>query len=268
MNDYKQQVTEFFDGRTAYDKEGTFHPRLAALLVECVPIQRGQKILDLATGTGLVAVLAAQRVGLSGYVAAVDISPGMLSQARQRIEAIGLQNIELIEADADCLNFSDDSFDIIFCSSALVYLINIPATLQHWYHFLKKGGIVAFSCFAETSFMAPVQVKCAKTLGISLPHINEPLGTPEKCHNLLRQAGFQDIKVKTEQFGEYLSLSNPRISWNGGGFYPRGNPLLQLSQEQLEQLQAGYKAEVERLATDKGVYYDITAFFVLAQKVS
>lgn len=267
MNDYKQQVTEFFDRRTAYDQEGTFHPRLANLLLECVQIQNGQKILDVATGTGLVAIPAAQIVGSSGYVVGVDISPGMLSQARQKIEATGLQNIELIKADADSLNFIDNSFDIIFCSSALVYLIDIPATLQNWYRFLKKGGNVAFSCFAAPSFMADVQVKvCAKMFGISLPHINEPLGTPKKCQNLLRQAGFQNIEVKTEQFGQYLNLNDRRISWNGGGFYPRGNPLLQLSQEQLEQLQVEYRAEVERLATDKGVWYDITTFFVLGRK--
>jgi protein-L-isoaspartate(D-aspartate) O-methyltransferase len=197
----------------------------------------------------------------------VDISPEMLNQARQKIEAAELQNIELIGADADYLDFSDDSFDVIFCSSALVYLTDIPAALQNWYRWLKKGGLVAFSCFAETAFMASVQMRvCAKLFGISLPHINEPLGTPEKCHELLRQAGFHNIEIKTEQFGEYLSLDDRRMSWNGGSFYPRGNPLLQRSQEQLERLQAEYRAEVERLATDKGVWYDVTAFFVVARK--
>lgn len=267
MNDYKQQVTEFFNHRTAYDQEGSRHPHEANLLLKCVQLQKGQKILDVATGTGLVAIPAAEKVGSEGYVVGVDMTPGMLAQARLKIEAARLQNIELIEADADYIEFSDRSFDVIFCCSAITYLTDIFATLQKWYRFLKPGGFVAFTCPAATAYMAPVQVKiCKELFGISLPHINEPLGTPEKCQNLLEQAGFRDIEIKTEQFGEYLSLSDRRILWNGSGFYPRGNPSLQLSQAQLEQLQAEYRAEVERLATDQGIWHDSTTFFVRARK--
>ncbi|WP_041233729.1 class I SAM-dependent methyltransferase [Cylindrospermum stagnale] len=267
MNNYKQQVTKFFNLRTAYDQEGKFHPRLANRLLECLSLHSGQRILDVATGTGLIAIAAAQQVGSEGYVLGVDISAGMLNQARQKIETAGLQNIELMEADADFLDFQDESFDIIFCSSALVYLTDISNALQNWYRFLKKGGIVAFSCFSETSFMADIQKKvCSKLFGISLQHINEPLGTPSKCYQLLQQAGFDHIEVKTEQFGEYLSLSDRRMLWNGGGFYPRGNSLQLLSQTQLELLQAEYTAEMERLVTDQGVWYEIAAFFVLAHK--
>jgi len=268
MNDYKQQVTEFFNRRTAYDEEGPRHPREANLLLESVQLQKGQRILDVATGTGLVAIPAAQKVGSEGHVVGVDMSPGILYQARQKIEAAGLQNIDLIEADADYINFSDGSFDVIFCCSAITYLTDILATLQKWYRFLKTGGFVAFTCPAATAYMAPVQASvCARLFGISLPHINEPLSTREKCHNLLQRVGFRDIEIKTEQSGQYLNLNDRRISWNGGGFYPRGNPLLQLRQEQLEQLQTEYKAEVERLVTDKGVWYDMTTFFVLGRKI-
>ena len=214
----------------------------------------------------MIAIPAAQMVGTEGYVMGVDMSPGMLSQGRQKIEALGLQNIELIEADAEYLNFDDDSFDGIFCSSALVYLADIPAALKNCYRWLKKGGIVAFSCFSETSFTTPIIIKACAKHGVSLLNINEPLSTPEKCHNLLKQAGFQEIEVKTKQLGEYLSLSDRRLSWDGRfWFHPTGNPLLQLSQDQLEKLQAEYRAEVESLASDEGVWYDITTFFVLAR---
>ena len=100
--------------------------------------------------------------------------------------------------------------------------------------------------------------------GISLPNWNEPLGTAQKCHKLMREAGFQDIEVKTEQFGEYLSLSEAKKWWKGDPVWinPRGNPLSQLSQEQLERLKAAYDAEIETLATDKGIWHDITTFFV------
>lgn len=117
LTDYKQQVTAFFDTRTNYDNDFTY--RRAIPVVELAQLQTGQQVLDVATGTGILAIAAAQLVGSEGKVVGVDISPGMLSQARQKIEAAGLQNIELIQVDADYLNFSDESFDAI-----LVFFIN------------------------------------------------------------------------------------------------------------------------------------------------
>lgn len=70
-------------------------------------------MLDLATGTAIVAVLAARAVGAGGNVIGVDISPGMLDQARKKIRVDGLQNVELIEADAEKLDFEAESFDAI-----------------------------------------------------------------------------------------------------------------------------------------------------------
>lgn len=94
-----------------------------------------------------------------------------------------------------------------------------------------------------------------------------PLVHQKKCDYLLQQTGFQNIEVKTEQLGAYLSLSAQKLSWDGRfWFHPQGNPLLDLSQQQTEQLQAVYTIEITQLATDKGVWYDITIFFVVAQK--
>ncbi len=107
LDQFKQQVANIYSQRSnAYD-EGDFHPRLACRLIECAEIQRGQKILDIATGTGLVAIEAAQLVGRSGQVVGVDISPGMLNQAKRKISTAGLNNVELQVADAELLNFNE-----------------------------------------------------------------------------------------------------------------------------------------------------------------
>lgn len=103
-------------------------------------------------------------------------------------------------------------------------------------------------------------------LGISLPHILEPLGTPEKCHNLLQEAGFKDIELKIEPDGRYRNLRDDGASWKSINLNFKGNPLSTLSQSQLDQLQVEYRAEIEKLATNKGVWEDITIFFVRAQK--
>ncbi len=93
--------------RTNYDNDLTVCRAIP--LVELAQLQKGQTVLDVATGTGIVAIAAANIVGTKGKVVGVDISSGMLSQARRKIEAAGIQNIKLIETDADYLNFGDQS---------------------------------------------------------------------------------------------------------------------------------------------------------------
>jgi ubiquinone/menaquinone biosynthesis C-methylase UbiE len=110
IDKYKQLLKEFYGSITTYDhEEGTRHPLEAKLLLEFVPLGQGQKILDVATGTGLIAIPAAEKVGLEGHVIGVDMTPEMLHQAKLKIAAAKLQNIELIETDAEYINFSDTS---------------------------------------------------------------------------------------------------------------------------------------------------------------
>ena len=269
MDSYKQQIIELYTRRTTYDHEtNTRHPHDANVLLEFVLIHSGQKILDVATGTGLVAIPAAQKVGSNGYVIGIDLTPGMLAQARQKIATTSLQNIELIEADANKISFEDSSFDIIFCCEAIVWFPDILAILQRWYSFLKPGGFVAFTCPPETAYLADIYKNvCAKFFGKSLPHILEPLGTPKRCNHLLQQAGFKDIELKIEPSGRYRNLHDDKLSSAAMYLSFKGNPLLlNLSAEQMHKLQADYKAEIEQLTTEQGIWEDTTNFFVRASK--
>lgn len=267
LSEYKQRVIADFNGRTNYDQGNNFHPPLANRLVELARLHSGQKILDVATGTGLVAIAAAKSVGSEGKVVGVDISKGMLEQAQRKIAAADMQNIQLQETDADYLNFSDNSFDVVLCSSAIVWLTDIPAALRSWHRFLKPGGLVAFSCFAQTAHTTAIVFRAlAQRYGVSIANPNEPIGSPAKCYKMLREAGFADIEVKTEQFGSYISSSDLQATWDRNLNNALGVPLLQLQREKLEQCQTEYFAELEALATDRGIWNDVTTFFVLAHK--
>ncbi len=267
MKDYKQQVVDFFNARTAYDAEGNSHPQEAKRLLEYVPIKSGQIILDLATGTGLVAIDAAKKVAPSGSVIGVDISSGMLAQARSKIAAERIENLELIEADVESIDFAAEQFDIIFCCSALVYISDISAIVNKCYDWLKLGGCLAFTTPDRTSHLAEIRVKvCQDLFNLDLPHIIEPLWTAEKCRLLLQQSGFKNIAIAKHQY------SRSKIDENYGSvrieqeFYPRGNPLLNLSEAQKELLQAEYKKAVEQLIADRGVWQTSTNLYVKAFK--
>lgn len=261
---YKKRVIDFFDSRTSYDNDYTIHRALP--LLDLVQLQKGQKVLDMATGTGIIAIAVSQIIGSEGKVTGVDFSSVMLAQAQQKIEELGLQNIELIEADAEYIDFNDESFDVILCSTAIVYFKDIPAALRNWYHFLKPGGTVGFSCCSEESCGAPLIIEICNKHGISLTSINEPTGTPEKCHHLLAEAGFKNIEVKTQQLGFYRNLE-PAKEWNGGWFHPRENPLLELSSEQMAELKAEFRQKIEVETTEQGAWYENLTFFVSGRKV-
>ncbi|MFH7023940.1 MAG: class I SAM-dependent methyltransferase [Heteroscytonema crispum UTEX LB 1556] len=269
INKYQQQLLADFNSRTNYDA-GRFYSPVAKKLISYAKLQNGQKVLDVATGTGIVALDAAEIVGNSGQVIGVDISSGMLSYAQEKLAASGLQNVDFIEADAEKLNFSENSFDVILCSLAICYLTDIPGALQKWYRFLKPGGILAFNAWTETAFPPSVLFrKVAQRYGVTVPNPNEPLGTIEKCHKLLQDAGFTNIEVISGQFGWYYipDANSAEELWKVNSKNVFGFQVFQLTPDKLEQCKAEYIAEIQALpTTEKGAWCDAPIFFVIARK--
>jgi ubiquinone/menaquinone biosynthesis C-methylase UbiE len=270
LDEYKQQIADLYSGRSAGYDNGAWHPRIAHRLVELADIQPGQKVLDLATGTGMVAIEAAQIVGEEGYVIGIDIATGMVELARQKVAQLGLSNLEFQVADAESLDFSEHSFDIIFCSSAFIWMSDLVGSLKHWHRLLKPGGVIAFHAFADTAFFAGVvSQQVLEKYSVSLL-LSKPTGTVDKCQDLLGQAGFESIDIKTEPDGNYISLDRAKTMWAGNPSFPTPgqypNPLLQLTSEQLAQAKVDFETELEQLQTPQGIWDDGTIFYVFGQK--
>ncbi|MGB3759642.1 MAG: methyltransferase domain-containing protein [Rivularia sp. (in: cyanobacteria)] len=263
---YKKRLLADFNSRTNYDN-GRFYKAIANRLVEFANLQNGQKILDIATGTGIVALDAAQKVG-SGKVIGVDMSAGMLNNAKQKLAETNLQNVEFIEADAEKLDFSDNSFDAVLCSLAVCYLTDIPAALRNWHRLIKKDGFIAFNVWQENAFPSSVLFReVAQKYGINVPNPNAAMGTMEKCNRLLHEIGFRDIQIETQQFGWYFQVDNSvaeDIWWmNAKNVF--GYQVFQLSTDKLEECKQEYIKEIQNLpTTEKGVWCDAPIFFIRA----
>ena len=102
LSAYKQQILNDFNNRRDYENE--FHKQAATRLVELANLRSGQLVLDIATGTGLAAIAAAEAVGSAGNVLGTDFASGMLRQAQQKVADLALTNIEFEEADAEFLH--------------------------------------------------------------------------------------------------------------------------------------------------------------------
>ena len=112
-------------------------PRWRRFLVSCVEAGPGDRVLDVATGTGAVARELVAQKGCS--VVGVDQSAGMLAEARRRSNG----RIELVEASAERLPFSDGEFDALTFTYLLRYVDDPGATLRELARVVRPGGSIA-----------------------------------------------------------------------------------------------------------------------------
>jgi arsenite methyltransferase len=240
----------------------------ARRLVELAALPPGAQVLDIATGTGLAAIAAAQHVGPTGRVLGVDLAPELLERARQKVAAAGLHHVEFREGDAERLDLGDQRFDVVLCASALFFVPDMLAALREWYHVLKPGGQVGFSGFGPT-YDQPIGDLWNARLrqyGVSLPTVspNQRLAEPETCRRLLHEAGFVQPEVQSEQLGYYFRTVEEY--WEEVWSSRSRMAVLQLAPAQREQFQAEHLAAVGALATDQGIWRDLPINFARGWK--
>lgn len=114
-------------------------------------IRRGEKVLDLGTGTGAVALRAAAAVGETGRVYGHDISTDMLSVATRRATDVGMSNIKFQEGRAEQIPAEDSSFDIVLASLSLMYVIDREAAAHEIARVLRRGGRLVAAVWAGPS---------------------------------------------------------------------------------------------------------------------
>lgn len=109
--------------------------------IQQAAIKPGQRILDVASGTGDLARAFTKLVGPNGQVIMTDINEAMLNTGRDRLMDEGiLDNIKCVQADAECLPFSDNDFDRVTIAFGLRNVTDKAAALKSMYRVLKPGG--------------------------------------------------------------------------------------------------------------------------------
>jgi len=106
------------------------------VVLDLAQVQEGQSLLDVACGTGAVAIGAAERVGATGSVTGVDNNPGMLAVASARSR----NEVRWQAADAQMLPFPDGSFDRVICQLGLQYFPDRLAAMREMHRVLRPGG--------------------------------------------------------------------------------------------------------------------------------
>ena len=123
-------------------------PAQADLLAR-VALRAGERVVDVACGTGLVSFAAAEAVGASGRVLGVDISGAMVEAAQRRADALGLGHAEFARMDAEALDLGDAEFDVALCGLGLMYLPDPALAVRELCRVVRPGGRVGLAVWGE-----------------------------------------------------------------------------------------------------------------------
>lgn len=118
--------------------------------IEMSAVRPGQQVLDIAGGTGDLAKAFSKRVGNTGKIVLADINASMLNVGRDRLIDAGLAaNLEFVQANAECLPFADNSFDLVTIAFGLRNVTDKDAALREILRVLKVGGQARVLEFSE-----------------------------------------------------------------------------------------------------------------------
>lgn len=236
---------------------------LAAALIKAVRIEPGQRVLDLASGPGLLTRRAAVFAGAGGLAIASDISEGQLSCCPDLLR---------VAADGEALPFADASFERVVCGLGLMFFPDDQAALHEIRRVLMPDGLLALSVWgrAEETPLVETALACMRRL-LPPPRVARPsifrFGDPDELKRRLASADFCDIGI--EAFRLAIDFSDAGAYWQGfldlsGG---AAESLSRLSAEKQQALAAAVAEDLAPHAVANGYRLSNTVLIATARPV-
>jgi len=215
----------------------------ANTLVDFANVSTGEVVLDVASGTGVVAATAADRVGDAGRVVATDVSGAMLALA-----SAAHPMIETIETAADELAVGNSSFDLALCQQGFQFLTDRPAAAQAMKRALRSSGRLALAVWMSGSLLEPFDVygRVLERHGMPEPfpraYAYDFSMSPGEVDDVLTAAGFTSVEVESK----VLEVSWPTLddAVNGIAGTPYGPAVAALDHEDQRRIFAALREEL------------------------
>ncbi len=174
-------------------------------------IKPGETVVDLGSGGGFDCFLAAKKVGETGQVIGVDMTPEMISKARKNTMKMGFENVEFRLGEIENLPVGDNHADIIISNCVVNLSPDKLAVYRDAYRVLKPGGRIAISDILTT---APLPEEIKKDMAL-LAACMGGAQTFAETEQVLQRAGFTDITIEPKKINEeILHKWTPAISEN------------------------------------------------------
>ena len=236
------------------------------IVLDAAQISASAKVLDIACGTGVLALAAADRVGTEGKVVALDASPEMLAVARRKS-----RSIEWHEGVAESLPFEDKTFDAVVSQFGIMFFSDRITALKEMMRVLRRGGRLAIAV-CDSLDHSPGYSALAKLLerlfgtrvadAFRAPFV---LGNPETLRSLCSNADIGNAQIRQHvghvRFASIASLVSTEraCAWTLGGM---------LDDQQFEQLSREAELALKPFASPNGeVVFEMPALIITVHSV-
>ncbi|MEX0720935.1 MAG: methyltransferase domain-containing protein [Balneolaceae bacterium] len=154
-------------------------------------IKPGDTVVDIGSGSGADVMIAALKTGSEGKIYGIDITPAMITKAKENIEKAGMENIEIIESHADNLPLDENSVDVVTSNGVINLVPDKDKAFEEIHRILKPGGQLQI---ADIVLSKPVSDKSKSNAQLWAECIvgAEPV---DDYLDLIKAAGFQNVTV-------------------------------------------------------------------------
>jgi len=232
-------------------------------LFDLAGIRRGETIIDVACGTGLVSFRALYAIGEKGFLVGIDISEHMVAIAHQIAAGNKMTNVRFERMDAEELTLDDKAFDVALCSLGLMYIPGPVRALQEMYRVLKEGGrccSVVWGRRNACGWANIISIIGKRVSSEVFPNFFDT-GDEDTLEKMLITAGFSDISTRRiSSFMTYQSSQDACAASLEGG--PAALVYFKLSDDQKKAVQDEYLSSIAAYKVGNG--YAIPGEFLVA----
>jgi len=166
------------------------------LLMSLAALVPGERVADLACGTGLVTFRAAQAVAPGGHVTGTDISDTMIQTCRDTARARGVANASFERMPAETLTFPDGTFDVVLCALGMMYVVDFQAAINEAFRVTRAGGRAVSAVWGrrDRCGWAAIFEIVDRRVSTEVCPMFFQLGTGEMQALLFQTAGFANVR--------------------------------------------------------------------------
>jgi len=271
--DHKKMIQNGFDTVAAgYDHPSlSFFPETAKRLVEHLELEQlnhtpGQHLLDVCTGTGVVALTAAEKLP-QGKVTGIDLSSGMLQQAKNKAAEKNLHNTEFKQMDLEQLELNQATFDIATSSFGLFFLEDMTRGLINIAGTVKPGGKVAITSFTGEAFspMSDIFIKRYESTGREVPPLSwKRLATREIIKEQFNAVNITNVNIYHEPLGYHMTSAQMwwDVVWNAGW----RSLLNQMTEKEQKEFEEAHLKEIEQVLGANGTWFNTEVLIAVGEK--
>jgi len=267
----EQVYGESFGGNPAENYQRFFVPAIGAPvaedLMEVARLQPGERVLDVACGTGVVTRLAAEQVGVAGKLAGLDVNPGMLLVARSHTPPD--ISIDWYESSAESMPLPDEAFDVVLCQMALQFIPNKLAALREMRRVLDTGGRAFVTVPGpKPPLFAIMTDALARHLGPQAASFGDlvfSMHDVDELSELMRSAGFREVDVQAHS--KTLRLPAPSdFLWQYINSTPIAEAAAQAGEAKRQALERDVCAQWQEFVLDGAMQMQVGMTTATAQK--